>query len=68
MMPPHPVNGRRAGEVGALPSKHDYMSDDFRRMLGRAYQRDYDEPQIIDFGKKPVQWATKFVFTDLYVA
>jgi len=33
-------------------------------MLGRAY-RDYDEPPIVDFGKKPIQWAKKFAFTDL---
>lgn len=59
----HQINGFTGGLIGPLPLRQDQMSLNFQQQLSRAYGRAYNEPPIIDFRKKPLQWATKFAFT-----
>ena len=43
------------------------MDITFSKDLTEAYKRDYGSPNVLHFGKKPLQWCKKLVFTDTYV-
>jgi hypothetical protein len=43
------------------------MDTAFSKDLTEAYKRDYGSPNVLHFGKKPLQWCKKLVFTDTYV-
>ena len=35
--------------------------------LTEVYRRDYGSPDVLHFGKNPLQWCKKLIFTDTYV-
>lgn len=43
------------------------MDTAFSKDLTEVYKRDYGSPDVLHFGKKPLQWCKKLVFTDRYV-
>jgi hypothetical protein len=59
----HQINAVVDSHIGRLPIKNNDITDTFRRQLAWAYERDYSKLPIVDFGKVPIQWASKFAFS-----
>ena len=56
-----------AREVLAFPVREKQMDAIFKTELTRAFDRDYSSPNVLHFGKIPLQWTKKLSFTDKLV-
>jgi hypothetical protein len=50
-----------------FPVSPKEMDAAFSMDFTEAYRRDYGSPNVLHFGKTPLQWCKKLVFTDTYV-
>jgi hypothetical protein len=50
-----------------FPVSQKEMDTAFSIDFTEVYKRDYGSPNVLHFGKKPLQWCKKLVFTDTYV-
>ena len=50
-----------------FPVSQKEMDATFSMDFTEVYRRDYGSPNVLHFGKTPLQWCKKLVFTDRYL-